>query len=289
MPFVDIEGINTHYEVAGSGPPLLLVEPMGFDASLSRRWADRAWKGFQPLKSLPRDFQLIAYDRRESGKSGGRVEPLGWALSARHAVGLLDHLGVEKPVILGGCIGCSVAVALAANFPQRCRALLLHWPVGGFHWLRRARASFDRHIAFAREHGLAAVAERAKQSNLFWREPEAGPWSSVIACDDAFAQNYMRHDLDRYLQIVVQSRDNLFPDTMPAGASGEQLMTLNVPTFIMPGDDASHALSCAHALREMIPRAKLAALPPPQQNAQTIAKWIAESGAACGIGRSIAA
>ena len=279
MPFAKIEGINTRYEVRGDGPPLLLLAPVGFDDPLSRRWADRVWRGFRPLEALAADFRLIAYDRRESGGSGGRIEPLTWSLFARHAKGLLDHLGIEDAFLLGGCIGCSVALALGAHFPERCRALLLHWPVGGFHWLNRGRANCDRHIAFAQEHGLEGVAERARQSGFFWSDPESGPWSSVIASDSGFAESFVRQDLDHYLQVVAQCRDNLFSDTLPSGASGEQLTAINVPAFITPGDDALHTTSCAQVLRELMPRANLSSLKLSQQNATTIAHWVYECAA----------
>jgi pimeloyl-ACP methyl ester carboxylesterase len=277
MPFAEIEGIKTRYEVRGDGPPLLLLAPVGFDDSLSRRWADRVWRGFRPLDALAGDFRLIVYDRRETGGSGGRIEPLTWPLFARHAEGLLDHLGIQDAVVLGGCIGCSVALALAAHYPERCRALLLHWPVGGFHWLNRGRANCDRHIAFAREHGLEGVAERARQSGFFWSDPESGPWSSVIASDSGFAESFVRQDPDHYLQVVAQCRDNLFGDTLPSGATGEQLTAINVPAFIMPGDDALHTTSCAQVLRELLPQAKLSSLKLSQQNATTIAQWVCES------------
>jgi len=277
MPVAEIEGINTRYEVIGDGPPLLLLAPVGSNDSISRRWADRVWRGFRPLDALVPDFCVIVYDRRESGGSGGCIEPLTWAHCARHAKGLLDHLGVEKAFLLGGCVGCSVALALAALFPERCRALLLHWPVGGFHWLNRGRANFDRHIAFAREHGLEGVAEIARRSRMFWSDPEAGPWSSILASDRAFAESFVRQDLNHYLQIVAQSRDSLFSDTLPPGATGEQLVAMNVPAFIMPGNDALHTTSCAEVLRELMPQAKLSSLQLAQQNATTIGQWVCDS------------
>lgn len=279
MAVADIEGIKTRYHVAGEGPPLLLLSPMGFEASASYRWFNRVWKGFKPLEALTRDFRVIAYDRRECGESGGRVEPLSWEIFARHAKALLDHLEIETAYLLGACFGCSVALAVGAYFPERCRALLLHWPVGGFRWLNKARLNFDRHIAFAREHGLLGVAERAGQSGLFWSEPEAGPWASVLASEAAFADSFVHQDLERYLEVLAYSRDNLFNDAMPSGATGMQLMEMNVPAFIMPGNDALHSTSCAHALRELMPQAKLAPLMPPQQNPAVIEHWIYESTA----------
>ena len=272
-----IDGIKTRYEVTGNGPPLLMMAPAGFDASMSRWRLNGVWKELQPLDSLARDFRLIAYDRRESGESGGRVEAFTWHAFARHANGLLDHLEIDAAFVLGGCMGCSVALAFAAHYPQRVRALLLHWPVGGYRWMQKGRGNFDRHIAFARERGLAGVVERARQSKVFWGDPEAGPWSSVIAHDAAFAEAFLRQEPGRYFEICEQGRNNLFADTMPSGASGEELAAMKVPTFIMPGDDASHATSCAHALRELIARAQMSALMPPSQSAAAISQWLRES------------
>jgi hypothetical protein len=45
----------------------------------------------------------------------------------------------------------------------------------------------------------------------------------------------------------------------------------------MSGDDASHATSAAHALRELMPRATLSPLMPPQQSPQAVGQWIRES------------
>jgi len=288
MPYATIAGINLNYLVQGNGPPLIMLAPGGFDSTIES-WSTRGvWKDLRPLDALQRDFTLIAYDRREAGRSGGRVEPHTWRLWATEAVGLLDHLKIDRAWVIGGCMGVSVAVAMAAHYPVRCAGLLLHWPVGGYRWRAKGRANFDKHIAFARANGLAAVAERARKATGFWADPESGPWTVVLAQDDAFAASYVKQDLDQYLAVVAQGRDTLFDDTMPSGATGEQLMAIRTPSFIMSGDDASHSTSSAHALRELIPGSALSALMPPQQNAASVAAWIRDSAAAASGGRKAA-
>ena len=289
MSFAYIEGIRTQYQVIGAGPPLLLLSPLGDDGSVPQRWRDRVWRGFRPAEQLTRHFQVITYDRRELGNSGGRVEPLSYLAFARQANALLDHLCIQRVFLLGSCVGCSVALALAAHYPERCRALLLHWPVGGFRWLNKGRTSFDRHCAFVRDHGLSRVVERARVSGMFWTDPESGPWASVIAADEAFARAYVCQDRDRYLQVVAQSRDNLFSDAMPSGATESQLMAMQMPVFIMPGDDAWHTTSSAHVLRELIPNAKISPLLPRQQNAAIIESWVYDGAGACDYARPSAA
>ncbi len=278
MTFAIIDGIRTHYEVIGDdGPPLLMMAPAGFDASMSRWRLNGVWKDLQPLDSLSRSFRLIAYDRRESGESGGRVEMLTWKAYAQQTNALLDHLGIERAFVIGGCMGCSVALAFAAHFPQRCRGLLLHWPVGGYRWMMKGRGNFDRHIAYVEAHGLAGVVERARKSKVFWNDPESGPWSAVIAHDAAFADDYSRQDLKRYAALLAKTRDILFDNTLPSGATAEQLLAMDMPAFIMAGDDASHSTSAAHTLRELIPRAALSPLMPLAQNAATVEQWIMDS------------
>jgi hypothetical protein len=172
---------------------------------------------------------------------------------------------------------------MGAYFPQRCLGLLMHWPVGGFRWRAKGHLNFNKHIAFARANGLSAVAARAKQASGFWADPEAGPWATVLAHDEAFAANYIKQDLEQYLAIVAYSRDTVFNDTMPSGATGEQLMAIKLPSFIMSGDDASHATSAAHALRELVPGSVLSPLMPPQQNPATVTAWIRDSVASIKI------
>jgi len=279
MAFADIDGIRTQYEIAGEGPPLLMLAPAGFDSSISRWRLNGVWKDMQPLNTLQQDFKLIAYDRREAGESGGRIEALSWEAYARHGIALLDHLKIDRAFIIGGCMGVSVALAIGARYPQRVSGLLLHWPVGGYRWMLKARSNFDKHLAYLKEHGFAGVAARAQQSGLFWNDPEAGPWSAPIKHDAAFAAQYLQQDVERYRGLVVQSRENLFNDTMPSGATGEELLAMKLPAFIMSGDDASHSASAALALRELLPDARLSPLMPPAQNAATVAAWIREARA----------
>ena len=277
MPQATINGLKINYAVQGNGPPMIMLSPGGFDSNIDG-WSSRSvWKELRPLETLAKEFTMIAYDRREAGQSGGRVEPHTWYMWAAEAVALLDHLKIDRAWVIGGCMGVSVASAIGAHFPERCLGLLMHWPVGGFRWRAKGHLNFNKHIAFARANGLAAVAARAKKAAGFWADPESGPWATVLAQDEAFAAKYVKQDLEQYLAVVAYSRDTVFDDTMPSGATGEQLMAIKLPSFIMSGDDASHATSAAHALRELIPGSVLSPLMPPQQNAATVTAWIRES------------
>jgi pimeloyl-ACP methyl ester carboxylesterase len=110
MPAAMIDGLETYFETYGSGPPLLMLAPGGFDASIDKWRVASAWQGIDAVRALSQQVTVILYDRRESGRSGGRVERLHWSGYARQAKNLLDHLGIASAYVLGGCMGCSVAL-----------------------------------------------------------------------------------------------------------------------------------------------------------------------------------
>src|SRR5438093_899823 len=280
MPTAMIDGLEVSYATRGAGPALLMLAPGGFDATMEKWTTAGVWKGMRPLDSLSGEFTVIAYDRRESGASGGRIEKLSWSLFAEQAKGLLDHLGVTRAFVLGGCMGCSVALAFAACFPEATHALILHWPVGGYRWKLNGADRFARHLRFARENGLAGVVKRAHEGKSFWQDPEAGPWASAIVRDQRFAGEFQSQDVDRYLGIVAASARALFDRETPPGAEPEELLAMKVPALIIPGDDPAHATSGAHYLRELLPQPELWPVMPPEQTPERVRDRILEFGRA---------
>jgi pimeloyl-ACP methyl ester carboxylesterase len=268
MPFATLDGIKTHYVTKGSGPHLLMMAPRGFESTL-QSWDHGKWQDMNAIEALSKHFTIVAYDRREAGQSGGRVEVLTWKVFAQHAKLLLEHLEIERAFVLGVCMGVGVASEFANLYPEASTGLILAQPVGGYRWQLRTHAFFNRHIVYARQHGLKVIRDRAKGQN-FMRDPEAGPWTSAIANDAAFAERFIKQDLDAYLSIVAQSRDALFPDTFASGPRPEVLMTIDVATSIWPGDDASHAASSAQQLRELMPRMEYWDLHPSKQTADNM-------------------
>ena len=99
----------------------------------------------------------------------------------------------------------------------------------------------------------------------------------MFSHDAAFAANYVKQDLEQYLAICAHSRDTLFNDTMPSGASGEEVMQMQAPACIMSGNDAAHAHSAAVALHELLPKSQLSPVMPQQQTGAAVGAWIRES------------
>ena len=276
MPVAMLDGIETYYETHGSGSPILMCAPGGFDASVDKWRVASAWTGIDAIKALAAEHTVIVYDRRECGQSHGRVERLSWASYTRQGKALLDHLKMDSAWIMGGCMGCSVALAFGVHFPTTTRGLLLHWPVGGYRWKVNSRDRFVRHLNFTQQNGLRGVVDRARSGKSFWMDPEAGPWASVIARDKEFAERFASQDPERYLGIIATSGQSLFDRDTAPGAEPEEVMGVKAPSLIIPGDDPSHATSGAHYLRELLPKSDFWNVMPPEQTTQKICDRILE-------------
>ena len=263
-----IDGIETAYDVVGSGPPVLMFSPGGFDAVFAKWRTQGIYRDTGLLDRLAERYTCIVFDRRESGASGGRVEKVTWGHYAAQGRGLLSHLGVERAHVLGGCMGCPPATALAVQHPELVVSLVLFWPVGGARYRIRGHHRFARHLGYVQEHGLEGVVALARETRAsFGTDPRVGPWGSVIGRDDAFAEAYANLDPERYrLAVTGMVRALLDRDTAP-GAEPEDLLALDVPTLIVPGHDESHATSAARYLEECIPGAVYWDVPAAEQAA----------------------
>ena len=253
MPTAVIDGISTSYDVIGTGPPLLLCSPGGFDAAMVKWRTLEIYRETRILDHLAERYTCIVYDRRESGSSGGRVEPITWRHYVAQAKGLLDHLGIDRAHLMGGCMGCSPVFAFAVTHPEVVRSLVLFWPVGGPRYRLRGHQRFAEHDAFVREQGLDGVVELARSHDAeFGKDPRIGPWGQVIRTDPSFADAFVVLDRNGYLEIVAETvRGLLDRDTSP-GAEPEELFEVKAPALIIPGQDSSHATSAARYLQECL-------------------------------------
>ncbi|NMH96918.1 alpha/beta hydrolase [Pseudonocardia sp. K10HN5] len=270
MPVVPVDGLDTRYEVSGDGPPLLLFSPGGFDAKLANWDSHGVYRRTGLARRLAERYTCIAFDRRESGASGGRVERVTWAHYAAQGRGLLDHLGVDRAFLMGGCVGCSVATTFAVAHPERTAGMVLYSPAGGARYRMTQHRRFAEHAAFVAANGLAAVVDRVKNSEAgFSADPAVGPWAPVVRSDPAFAQAYAALDADGYRTVLDGLCRTMFDRDSVPGPEPEDLLGLNIPALVVPGQDASHARSAAWFLHECLPASQLWDVPVAEQTADT--------------------
>ncbi|HEX6678867.1 MAG TPA: alpha/beta hydrolase [Actinomycetes bacterium] len=115
-----VNGVELEHEVVGSGEPMLLIHGAHIANAL------------QPLVAEPalERFQRIRYHRRGLGGSTRPVEaaPTSVAVQAKDAVGLLDHVGVDRAHVVGHSLGGAIALEVAALHPTRVASLVLLEP-----------------------------------------------------------------------------------------------------------------------------------------------------------------
>jgi pimeloyl-ACP methyl ester carboxylesterase len=127
MPTCDRDGVQIYYEVHGEGHPVLLFAPGGMRSRIEA-WGQAPWN---PIEALSDRFQVIAMDQRNAGRSRAPVrEGDGWATYTADHVALLDHLGIERCHVLGGCIGGSYCLGLMEAALERVTAAVLQQPIG---------------------------------------------------------------------------------------------------------------------------------------------------------------
>jgi pimeloyl-ACP methyl ester carboxylesterase len=127
MPQVQLGDASIYYEVHGQGFPLLLIAPGGMRSSVD------AWSQFAPFNAIEQfkgEVRVIAMDQRNAGGSRAPIAEDDWATYAADQAALLDHLGVERFHVIGGCIGCSYALALIASTGGRVASAVLQNPIG---------------------------------------------------------------------------------------------------------------------------------------------------------------
>jgi len=277
MPLVTIDGIQTRYETLGSGPPILMFSPGGFNATLDAWSSVGVYARTKPLEYLSQHYTCVVFDRRESGQSGGRIERVTWADYVAQGKGLLDLLGIKQAHVMGGCLGCSSALAFGVAHPGVALSLVLYWPAGGAKYRSSSQERFAVHLDFVQQHGLEKVVALALETGKsFSADPRCGPWAAVLRSDPAFARLYASHEPEQYKLIVAAMSRTLFDrDTVP-GAELDDLLRLQLPALIIPGNDDSHATSAARYLQECLPQAQYWDVPVPGQTEERVRDRLTE-------------
>jgi len=236
-----INGAEIYYEVAGEGPPVVLVHAGTAD---SRMW--------QPtFAELAAQHRVVRYDLRGFGRSALSGGPFSHVADL---AGLLDFLDIPTAALVGASYGGGIAIDFCILHPQRVSALLLAAPaLGGWEWSEYVRAFGDEEDE-ALERGDVS---RAVELNVHtWvdgpnRAPGQAPgWIAELVTEMQCAAFEEQLRADSQVPQPVQE-DALDP---PAK---ERLSEVRVPTLIIVGNqDVSDFLEIANEMVSAIPNAR---------------------------------
>jgi 3-oxoadipate enol-lactonase len=237
MPFAERGAHRIHYELGGpeNGPPLLLIMGMSFSS--------RAW-GSLPER-LARDFRVVVFDNRGTGRSTLHPRPYRIRHLAGDAAAVLDAAGIERADVFGISMGGMVALELALHHTERVRSLALGATCAG--WLR-SRKMAPRTLATMLAASL--LGRRAELLPPLFVSPEA------LARDpEGFARWHAGVERSGPLTSLLQTLAIVFHSTE------RHLSRLQIPALVLTGDrDLLIPPENSRRLAELL-RAELVVLP----------------------------
>ncbi|GAA0445024.1 pimeloyl-ACP methyl ester carboxylesterase [Actinoplanes campanulatus] len=114
MSYADVNGINLYYEIQGEGRPLVLLHG-GLGSG----------EMFAPiLPAFTANRRVILPDLQGHGRTADVDRPLDIRTMADDIAALIDHLGLEKPDVVGYSLGGGVGLHLALAHPQKVGKLV---------------------------------------------------------------------------------------------------------------------------------------------------------------------
>jgi pimeloyl-ACP methyl ester carboxylesterase len=227
--FYENGAVRIHYQVTGSGFPLLLIAGGGLNSTMAGLRSP-----FNAIEEFKGEFRCIAADLRNAnaGQSSGPLEiDRPWDAYTDDHIGLMDHLGIDKFMVMGFCIGGPFVWNVLERAPDRVVAGVLVQPSGFRPEL--PNLSYETNI-------------KGWGPELVKRRPEI-----TMEMVDRFLTNMYRKNPDF---VWTVSRDFV--------------RTCQTPVLILPDDIPAHPYAVAMEAAMLAPKAEVSMFPwkqPPER------------------------
>src|ERR1700758_1979719 len=233
--FYEKGNVRIRYAEIGTGFPLLATPGGGLNSCIAV-WSRAVIDIPEEFKN---DFRVITMDQRNAtgGDSTGPVpvdDP--WGAFADDQLGVMDHLGIDRFVFFGNCIGGPFAMKLMEKAPQRVAAAVLSQPVG--HNPAKPDYMYDA--------GKTVWAKELRE-----RKPDVS-----------------METIEAYLHNLYRAR----PDFVYS-VSREFAKSCQTPMLVLPDDVPAHPLVTSVDVASLCPNAEITVFPwkdPPELKARTI-------------------
>jgi pimeloyl-ACP methyl ester carboxylesterase len=216
--------VRIHYEEAGSGFPLLVIAGGGLNSTIAGL---KRGDPFNPIEEFKGAYRCIAADLRNAyaGQSTGPLEvDRPWDSYTDDHLGLMDHLGINRFMVMGFCIGGPFVWNLLKRAPDRIVAAVLAQPSGSRPEMRDL---------FYETNSKGWGAEVVK------RRPDVTP-----ATVDQFLTKMYRTDPDF---VFTVTRDFV--------------RTCQTPVLILPDDIPAHPYAVAMEAAMLAPKGEVSMFP----------------------------
>jgi pimeloyl-ACP methyl ester carboxylesterase len=222
--FYEKGAVRIHYEEAGSGFPLLLIAGGGLNSTIANFTTTSP---FNPITEFKGEYRCIAADLRNAngGQSTGPLEnERPWDAYTDDHLGLIDHLGIDKFMVMGFCIGGPFIWNLLKRAPDRIVAAVLAQPSGS----------------------------RPEARDLFY-ENNMKTWGPALV---AHRPDLSTEMVDKFLTRMYRTNpDFVFTVTR------DFVRNCQTPVLILPDDIPAHPYAVAMEAAMLAPKAEVSMFP----------------------------
>jgi pimeloyl-ACP methyl ester carboxylesterase len=215
--------VRIHFEEAGSGFPLLAIAGGGLNSTISAL----ARGPFNPMEEFKGEYRCIASDLRNAneGQSSGPLEiDRPWDSFTDDHLGLMDHLGIDRFMVMGFCIGGPFVWNLLKRAPDRVVAAVLAQPSGS----------------------------RPEMRDLFY-EGNMKTWGPALT---ARRPDVTMETVDKFLTRMYRTNpDFVFTVTR------DFVRNCQTPVLILPDDIPAHPYAVAMEAAMLAPKAEVSMFP----------------------------
>jgi pimeloyl-ACP methyl ester carboxylesterase len=195
--YAEVNGINLYFETLGTGRPLILLHG-GLGSG----------EMFGPiLPALAEQHHVIAVDLQGHGRTADIDRPIDIRLMADDIAALIDHLGLDKPDVVGYSLGGGVAFFTAVKYPEKVGRLVMTST-------NIRRDAIPAEMLAQQAQVNAAAAEFMKDTPMYKLYQQVAP---------------RPEDFPRLLDKIGESMAQDFDYT-------EEVRSLQVPTMIVAAD-----------------------------------------------------
>lgn len=246
MPSTSINGFDLYYETAGSGPALVFIHELAGDY--------RSWE--PQMRAFARSHLCVTYSARGYLPSSVPADDAAYSQkqAAADAIGLLDHLGIERAHFVGLSMGGFATVQIGLDYPERVLSLTIASCGSGSerHVYHEKQAAFHRMAQEIRQQGVKVFVDACATDttrNSFMRKDPRG-WAEFCG----HLSDHSPEGMAKTLQQVQGGRPSLWD-------LSESLSDITAPALILCGDLDEPVLQPSLFLSRTLRNADLAIVP----------------------------
>jgi len=228
-----VNGIKLHYtRTGGANPPMILAH--GF-SDLGLCWSAVA-------EAVEQNYDVIMPDVRGHGQSDVPESGYDWLTLAEDLVGIIEGLGLEKPIILGHSMGAMTALILAGLYPEIPGAILLEDPPP--LWMPSSATPEDIAERQAdRRKSILSMKDKTREQLIDSQRQDSPRWSD----------QELEHWADSKLSVHVNVTQLFKHDERNVFDWPSLLPNITCPTLLITADPEQGAIVTDEALQQLKP------------------------------------